>query len=440
MMNRMSKFCFGLSLICLASFLSCGYFDSVVSPVESASATLSGRVVDSLSGQGLSGVRLTLNGVRDTVVWSATDGQFTFSVAKTGEKRLSASYDGYHSWSVSLELQTSENRADLIRLVRANHAPRLWKMLYPVSHASAIPLTLSFRWLVGDADLGKIFSAETLFYRFQLSTQWPPMACDSGFINPDSCRDTLMQNSPALIVYEPDTLFTDLFPGTRYYWRVSVHDVFGDSAVLGADSFTTRSALSAVCPDSMVLVEMETLTFCIDSYEFTNRAYMEFDTNYTVDSFPRFSRTFDSPISDIDYTHAQAACESVGKRLCHIREWQAASGGYRRLSYPYGNEYNPYRCHTDVDANDMARDSTLPVGSKDSCVSPYGVYDLSGNIAEWVAPIDAFPPFSGKDGAKLFYFTGGYWASQSKSGTYDLYATTEEKGIDIGFRCCKTIH
>jgi Notch 1 len=78
------------------------------------------------------------------------------------------------------------------------------------------------------------------------------------------------------------------------------------------------------------------------------------------------------PWANLSLTEAQVACEARGKRLCSDEEWQLACGAI----YPYGNSYDPSACVTDAQFAE-------PTGSRAQCESNVGVFDMSGNLAEW---------------------------------------------------------
>ncbi|MCB9777995.1 MAG: thioredoxin domain-containing protein [Alphaproteobacteria bacterium] len=94
----------------------------------------------------------------------------------------------------------------------------------------------------------------------------------------------------------------------------------------------------------------------------------------------------------VDLFEARAACAAAGKRLCGRAEWLTACQGAvpvdddgdddrfddRREGrlQPYGDASNPGWC---VDGGEV-----LATGMAAACVTPDGVYDLAGNVAEWV--------------------------------------------------------
>jgi formylglycine-generating enzyme required for sulfatase activity len=77
------------------------------------------------------------------------------------------------------------------------------------------------------------------------------------------------------------------------------------------------------------------------------------------------------------------------------------------------------------------QDDTLDkTGANEGCVSEAGVFDLHGNLHEWVAE---------EDGT----FKGGFYADGEINGEGCLYTTTAHSfsyhDYSTGFRCCKDV-
>jgi formylglycine-generating enzyme len=166
--------------------------------------------------------------------------------------------------------------------------------------------------------------------------------------------------------------------------------------------------------------------FCIDKYEFPNRAG-------------------EKPVIMKTWYEAGAACKQLGKRLCKDSEWTLACEGPERLPYPYGYTRNAEACNIDQpritpderalgnsvtrDAEVARLDQRVASGSLAACTSPFGVHDMAGNVDEWVVNESATPYQSGSK--------GGYWGpvrTRCRPMTvahYEMFSFYQ-----LGFRCC----
>ena len=131
--------------------------------------------------------------------------------------------------------------------------------------------------------------------------------------------------------------------------------------------------------------------FYIDKFEVTNARYQHF-MNKTGASPPDFWGTMNSPdlpVSWVTWFQAQAYCQWVSKRLPTEAEWEKAARGTDERLYPWGDKFNwDYGNFSDNYLEDGHIDgfsSSSPVGSFLTDISPYGVFDMGGNVLEWVA-------------------------------------------------------
>jgi len=126
---------------------------------------------------------------------------------------------------------------------------------------------------------------------------------------------------------------------------------------------------------------------------------------------------------------AREACEAVGARLCTTEEWQRACRGEEERAYPYGEEFDPEACNTAEADTDLATVAVAAGGSHERCVTPEGVYDLSGNLMEWYA--DEVLPGSWGIGGGSFAVPANEVLCVRRA---PLSQPRETPGI--GFRCC----
>lgn len=146
---------------------------------------------------------------------------------------------------------------------------------------------------------------------------------------------------------------------------------------------------------------------------------------------------------------AKAACEAAGKRLCSEEEWVTACQGARAAdenhngqfaddmiegtAYPYGDYHDPAACWDGHDRDGQQRPESDPwrpvfTGEMPGCVTPTGVYDLTGNVEEWVGTTPENAALLG----------GAYDTPDDKARCYRRNDTFGAGYANprTGFRCC----
>jgi hypothetical protein len=135
-----------------------------------------------------------------------------------------------------------------------------------------------------------------------------------------------------------------------------------------------------------------------------------------------------APAADLSFWQAAAACANAGKRLCTGEEWKwACTGAGANNRFPYGNDYDGAN-EPGHDCWTMMVGDLASTGTASACVTPQGVYDLSGNVEELTDIIGGFAQMRG----------GWAYGNSYASGC----ATTFDCSLAytspvIGFRCCK---
>jgi len=192
----------------------------------------------------------------------------------------------------------------------------------------------------------------------------------------------------------------------------------------------SRDLCATFAPEAVCEGALQRRRYCIDVYEYPNVAAAR-------------------PAVWASYDDARRACALEGKRLCAAEEWELACEGTGMWPFPYGLTRDAAACneHRSGPAPDAARlddpwmrsaeiarvDGRLVSGAELGCVSPFGVYDLPGNVEEWVEHAN------GQDKKKPFRTArkGGSW-SRGKGRCRPIEASEPGwyRAHDLGFRCC----
>lgn len=123
--------------------------------------------------------------------------------------------------------------------------------------------------------------------------------------------------------------------------------------------------------------------YYIDLYEVTNAQYKRFvdDTGWRIPRWWKngvYQNGMDyHPVTGVTWDDAAAYVAWAGKRLPTEAEWEKAARGPLERRYPWGNRFN-------MKKGNFQSEFTRPVGSYPAGVSPYGCYDMAGNVWEWV--------------------------------------------------------
>jgi formylglycine-generating enzyme required for sulfatase activity len=182
--------------------------------------------------------------------------------------------------------------------------------------------------------------------------------------------------------------------------------------------------------------------FMMDKYEVTNEDFSRF-VKARPDAAPPDWKdgVYDPqkaklPVANITWFDAKAYADWAGKRLPTEAEWEYAARGTEGRIYPWGNEWSP-ECSNS--AEDQKK-QPVAVGSYSRGVSWCQVYDMAGNVAEWVA--DDYQPYPGST-AKVEPGNRVYRGGAFNFHKQDLACTTrwwdapDTKTNYIGFRCAK---
>lgn len=196
-------------------------------------------------------------------------------------------------------------------------------------------------------------------------------------------------------------------------------------------------------------------TYSMDLYEVTTSQYARFLVE-TKRSVPWQWETVDlaqhgdRPVIGLDWEDAQAYCRWVGKRLPTEAEWEKAARGTDERLYPWGNSVpTTALANFALGARFSYSQVLMPVGRYPEAVSPYGLFEMAGNVWEWVQDwygtnyYETSPSTNpqGPEQGQFKVVRGGSWSDLAKYlltyGRFKLPPAT--RNSYTGFRCAKSV-
>ena len=184
--------------------------------------------------------------------------------------------------------------------------------------------------------------------------------------------------------------------------------------------------------------------FYVDETEVSNAEYRRFAeaTGHAAPKTADYSTHPDYPVGGVSYEDALAYASWAGKRLPTEAEWEKAARGTDERTFPWG----------DAAWNSGVPSQPQPVNSESERRSPYGAYNMAGNVWEWTA--SPYNPQPG-DIAAMKRLVGGASFSSTwqimKGGSFspgesDNFAISKRRGLPtdarsplIGFRCVRDV-
>lgn len=197
-------------------------------------------------------------------------------------------------------------------------------------------------------------------------------------------------------------------------------------------------------PAHLVFVD----SFMIGRYEVTNRQYVQCiraGVCVSVSNIKDGQELY--PIGGPSWYDAQNYCDWLGGRLPTEAEWEkAARGGLEGKRYPWGDEDPTCTKGVTNGANIYGEGcplSAMPVGS--FAPNGYGLYDMSGNVWEWVNSLYWSYPYRSADGRENIDIPGARILRGGSSDPYTINVRTYmRQGVyaswvddNTGFRCVR---
>jgi len=271
------------------------------------------------------------------------------------------------------------------------------------------------------------------------------------FANP-SITPTITATTPPTLTPRPVTFSQTLTPGSTFTPKPLPVDFIDDKGVqmilIPAGEFTMGSDLyNDEKPSHQVFLD----SYYIDQFEVTNALYKtcvdegacqppQKESSATQPDYYGNPKYNNYPVIYVDWNMARAYCEWRGAFLPTEAMWEKAARGAEvpPRTYPWGEGIDETFANYNQNVGD-----TMTVGSYENGQSIYHVYDMSGNVWEWVSSLYQPYPYKLTDGRENQIATGprvlrgGSWLNLSNNlrSSGRLRGGPTSTNSYLGFRC-----
>jgi len=222
----------------------------------------------------------------------------------------------------------------------------------------------------------------------------------------------------------------------------------------GAFFMGANDEIHYAAPDEKPYHHVTLSAYWIDEYEVSNAQYakcvkdgactMPGQTKSVLHSDYYYSVSFQNfPVESINWNQAKAYCEWAKRQLPTEAQWERAARGDNGAYYPWGNADGS--CDK-VNFKGCGGQDSIAVDNNPKGISPYGAFNMSGNVQEWVNDwedptyyqnsldaVDPQGPYTGSDhimrGGSFGMTLDHVYAFSKKTATAGFF------DFNTGFRC-----